>query len=84
MRRRRRILVSALVVATALLGWDLGAPPGDQWTAGLLVGAVRAYQRTASPYLRKDDGGRRGARFLRLRGLSQGDSLCRGHLPKGL
>ena len=30
---------------------DLGAPPAEQWTAGLLLKAIGGYQRVVSPWM---------------------------------
>jgi putative membrane protein insertion efficiency factor len=46
-------LASWLLVAAigAAFAWDATRPPARQWTARAAVGAIRLYQRTASPLM---------------------------------
>lgn len=48
---RRQIIVVAVAVVAAALGFDLASPPERQWTHRGLIAAIELYQAVASPLL---------------------------------
>ncbi len=48
---RRRLLLVAILAATAALAYDLSRPPAAQWTGAAALAGIGVYQATLSPIL---------------------------------